>query len=1226
MATQTASSSTWKYDVFLSFCGVDTRKNFTDHLYAALKQKGIVTFRDDEKLERGKYISTELLKAIKESKYAIIVLSRNYASSRWCLIELAKIVECMKDIGLIVLPVFYHVDPSHVRNQTGILAEAFAKHEKDPKINIKDVQAWKDALKEVGNISGWHVNDSHESSDIQQILKRIFSELNFKFSSIFPKGLVGIDSRVKEVLDSYLDEGSGGVCFVGICGMGGMGKTTLAQEIYKRIFVNFEASSFIDNVREETKNRGLVSLQKQLISKILMESETNIWKISEGINVIGNIVRNKKVLIVLDDVDGEEQLEALAGNHDWFGSGSRIIVTSRDSHLLRRCDMNFIYTIKELNNDDALKLFSWRAFKKPDPKENYMDLSQDFVNYANGLPLALKVLGSLLFDKEIDEWIGALDKLKVEPDKKILDILKISYDGLTNTQKELFLDIACFFKGENKDCIRDILKSFGYYPEYNIGVLIDKSLITIEPKETIWMHDLLQEMGQEIVSQESPKELGGRRRLLHYEDVLFVLKNNIGTEVVEGIKLNMPIEIKEHLNAEAFSKMKKLRLLKIGYEQPPRDLIRGPVQLPQGLSYISNELRAIDWHGYPLKSMPTSFQPNKLVELRMHYSGIKQLWKGIMVLNELKLIDLSDSQNLIEIPDLSGVPNLKQLILQRCTRLYKIHASLGDLKRLIRLDLNGCKCLESLPHKISLEALEFFNLSGCSKLKKFPDIAENMPRLSKLCLSETTIKDLSLLVIHSTSLIELDLRDCKNLSSLPIAICSLMSLKTLNLSGCSKLDELPKNLGKIEGLEELDLSGTAITSLPSSIIHLKNLKVLSLSRCVGLSSNKLTRFPLMQLRRSPDPTGMLERSLIGLCSLIKLDLSYCNVQTIPNVLGCLSSLIRLHLRGNNFVSLPESIIQLSNLRDLSIGGCAHLRMLPKLPLNIGFINARNCTSLETLSLRPESHFRPDFDLLGCNKLIKNQDYGDLFSTMLRHYLINTQGLHNYTFHHLIPGSEIPKWFSHQNVGISVNLQVPSDLLGNKWMGIAVCAVFVFRKHHPLHQLHIQDYGDMIGTHYLGCSIAGSRVGGRLILSEEFGKIESYQLYLYYYPVPYFGVDWKTILNQVDSNGFSQIEVKFEPEGPGLEVTKCGAHLVSERDIEDLINQTKAGPSSCIITPYDEDGFEDSEIDAKIKLSSDDSNGEGAGPSGEATSNDEPPHLYLIENWFGNSDCEEEESQ
>ena len=125
------------------------------------------------------------------------------------------------------------------------------------------------------------------------------------------------------------------------------------------------------------------------------------------------------------------------------------------------------------------------------------------------------------------KWNSVLDKLKTESDKFFLDILKISYDRLTNTQKELFLDIACFFKGENKDCIRDILKSFGYYPEYNIGVLIDKSLITIELDETIWMHDLLQEMGQEIVSQESPKELGGCRRLSLYEDVLFVLKNNI---------------------------------------------------------------------------------------------------------------------------------------------------------------------------------------------------------------------------------------------------------------------------------------------------------------------------------------------------------------------------------------------------------------------------------------------------------------------------------------------------------------------------------------------------------------------------------------------------------------------------------------------------------------------------------------------------------------------------
>ena len=274
----------------------------------------------------------------------------------------------------------------------------------------------------------------HESIVIQEIIGRIFSELYSKFSSVSEE-LVGMESCVEKMLDSYLGKGLGSVCFVGICGMGGIGKTTLAQEIYKRISGNFEASSFIANVREETKNQGLVSLQKQLLSKILKKSEINIWNVFEGINIIRNTLCNKRVFIVLDDVDKEEQFGALAGKHDWFGPGSRIIVTSRDSHLLIRCGVNDIYTAKGLSNDDALQLFSWRAFHKPYPEEDYVNLSNDFVNYANGLPLALKVLGSSLFAKRTNEWKSALDKLKEEPKRKILDILQISFDGLTNTQK-----------------------------------------------------------------------------------------------------------------------------------------------------------------------------------------------------------------------------------------------------------------------------------------------------------------------------------------------------------------------------------------------------------------------------------------------------------------------------------------------------------------------------------------------------------------------------------------------------------------------------------------------------------------------------------------------------------------------------------------------------------------------------------------------------------------------
>ena len=244
----------------------------------------------------------------------------------------------------------------------------------------------------------------HESIAIQEILKRIFSKLNPVFQSTITKDLVGIESHVEEVLDLYFGEGLGDVPFVGICRMGEIDKTTLAQEIYKRISSNFEACSFIVNVKEETKKQGLLSLQKQLLSKILIESEIDIWNFQEGINVIGNTLHNKKVLIVLDDVDRDEQLKALVGRHYWFGPGSRIILTSRDSHFLRRNGVDDVYTIKGLNDDEALELFSLGAFKKTHPEESYKDLSMDFVNYAKGLPLALKVLGSSLFGRRIDAW------------------------------------------------------------------------------------------------------------------------------------------------------------------------------------------------------------------------------------------------------------------------------------------------------------------------------------------------------------------------------------------------------------------------------------------------------------------------------------------------------------------------------------------------------------------------------------------------------------------------------------------------------------------------------------------------------------------------------------------------------------------------------------------------------------------------------------------------------
>jgi hypothetical protein len=152
------SSPEGAYDVFLSFRGEDTRKTFTDHLYAALDQAGIRAFRDDDELPRGEEISDHLLRAIQESKISIVVFSKGYASSRWCLNELVEILECKKrKTGQIVLPIFYDIDPSDVRKQTGSFAKAFDKHEK--RFEEKLVKEWRKALEDAANLSGRSLNN-----------------------------------------------------------------------------------------------------------------------------------------------------------------------------------------------------------------------------------------------------------------------------------------------------------------------------------------------------------------------------------------------------------------------------------------------------------------------------------------------------------------------------------------------------------------------------------------------------------------------------------------------------------------------------------------------------------------------------------------------------------------------------------------------------------------------------------------------------------------------------------------------------------------------------------------------------------------------------------------------------------------------------------------------------------------------------------------------------------
>ncbi|XP_050257412.1 TMV resistance protein N-like isoform X35 [Quercus robur] len=922
----------WNYDVFLSFRGKDTRYNFVGHLYEALIQKGIHIFKDDINLDRGRPILPELLKAIGESRFAIVIISEDYASSDSCLVELAHIIHCKKEMGMTILPVFHHVDPSNIRKQLGTFEQAFIEHEK--KENKETVEKWRDALREVGSLSGWHLKEyCSEIENIKDIVGCISLHLKYDALPYIAKDLVGINSRMEE-FESHLALGSNDVRFIGIWGMGGMGKTTLARVVYYMVSIKFEACSFIEDVRERSERDGLVTLQQDLISDILKGTDLKIRDKYDGVINIRNRLRCKRILLVLDDVDKLDQLKFLVGEHDWFGPGSRIIITTRDEHVLKTHEVNEIYEVDGLNDEHALRLFSSKAFKGKHVPNDYLELSKHFLNYARGLPLALEVLGSFLNGKSIAEWKSALERLKDFPERIILQALKISFDGLRDAEKEIFLHIACFLNHKEKDHVLEVLDSLGLHPVIGLKELIDKSLLKITYMHIVWMHDLLEEMGKDIVRNECLNDPGKRSRLWCYKDIESVLKKNKGMKAVQAMHILCNYDKDEHevketcWSPEAISQMYNLKFLRI----------YGIFQDPQ---HLPNSLRVLCWSYYPSNSLPSTFQPDELVMLCLPHSRNEQLCIGIKNFDKLKIIDLSSSGFIIS-PDFTGVPNLEKLNLSSCQKLRELHPSVGILKKLVHFDLKFCENLVCLPNTIcSLNSLERLDLCGCSNFDNLPENLGNLKGLKMLYLSGTAIKELPSSIDGLTTLTSLTLNDCKNLVCLPSTICSLKLLERLDLSRCSNFDNLPENLGNLKGLKELNLSGTSIKELPSSIDGLTALTSLTLQDCENLVC--------------------LPSTICSLKLLECLDLYGCsNFDNLPENLGNLKGLEELYLSGTAIKELPSSIDGLTTLTSLTLNDCKNLVCLPS-----------SLNSLERLDFCGRSNFDNLPENLGNLKGLKN---------------------------------------------------------------------------------------------------------------------------------------------------------------------------------------------------------------------------------------------------------------
>ncbi|KAK7243137.1 hypothetical protein RIF29_37924 [Crotalaria pallida] len=974
-----------RWDVFLSFRGTDTRDTFTQSLYDSLHSHGVRAFRDDDGLDRGDDIAESLLEAIDDSAASIVIISPNYASSHWCLEELAKICDCKR----LILPVFYKVDPSDVRKQRGPFEEGFRCHEARFQKQKGKVAKWREAMKKVGGIAGFVFNTSEEHNLIQRLVQRVLKELS-NTPMCVGEFMVGLDDRVEQVM-KLLEVESSGVRILGLYGMGGIGKTTMAKALFNSLVDRFEHRCFISNVKEvSSKDNGLVSLQSKIIKDLFpgAVAPSVINDVNAGISAIKRRVHENRVLIVLDDVDDVNQFNSLIGKRDWFYEGSRIVITTRDREVLTKSHVNELYEVKELYSSEALELFSHHALRRKEPTGNFLKLSKQIVSLTGKLPLALEVFGSFLFGKRrVEEWEDALEKLKLIRPKHLQDVLKISYNGLDDQEKCIFLDIACLFlqMGMKRDDLIDSLRGCGFRGEIAITVLVEKCLIKIIDN-TLWMHDQIRDMGRQIVLDENLLDPGMRSRLWDRAEIMMVMKDVKGTRYIQGIALDEPrfnrneVEanssknlqwrtslgnllahikpsIKNYLQPQA-EKNKEVKAHTKSFEPMVslRLLLINNLRL-EGKS-LPAELKWLRWQGCPYECMPLDSWPRELAVLDLSNSKkIENLWgwKGSKVPKNLVVLNLSYCIQLASIPDLSGCGHLEKIILENCISLTTLHESIGSLTTLRTLNLTLCSNLTELPSDVSgLKHLDSLILSRCLKLKALPENIGSLKSLKTLLADDTAIEEIPQSIFRLTKLEHLTLDGCQHLRRLPSCIGHLCSLQELSLNH-SGLEELPSSVGSLKNLESLGLmcksltvipdsignltsltelwvNDSAIRELPSTIGSLSYLRKLSVEKCKFLSKlpdsiKALASVVELQLNQTaitnlPDQIGEMKL-------LRKLEMMNCkHLESLPESIGHLASLITLNIFNGNIMELPESIGLLENLVNLRLNKCRMLRMLP----------------------------------------------------------------------------------------------------------------------------------------------------------------------------------------------------------------------------------------------------------------------------------------------------------
>ncbi|KAM5583688.1 putative disease resistance protein [Rosa sericea] len=948
LSIPSASARQWKYDVFLSFRG-ETRHGFVSHLYDELESTGrINTFMDEEKMEVGKAISPNLLMAIEESRLAIVVLSPNYASSPWCLDELTKIHQSMEGRDRI-LPVFYHVDPSHVRHQLGSYAEAFTNHEEKSRQSNEKFDQWRLALKNVADLSGW---DTKNFRSERELVKRIVKFVCNKVLQVPPRPIPfefkaqptddfestrrARDNLIKALKDNHISA-------IGVYGRGGVGKTSLVKHVSAQArelgLVNYVIWAVVGLIPEWRNIQG--TLADQLSLKF--EEETEIGRAAR---LKERIMGGNNILIVLDDVWEGIDLSSLGipSYDELQRRNSKLILTSRRMHICYSMECQARIHLDILSEEDSWNLFVEQSGKSFHKSTELYDVARMVARECSGLPLSLIIVARALGDTEIEDWKEAARRVRASQPASPEDggdpcgCIKLSYDYLRSDDAKSFFLLCCLFPEDYDIPIEDLLK-------YAIGKGLLQDVKTIQEARAT-ANSVIKSLGTSGLLLDGTKEGCVRMHDVVRDVAVLILLSEDGhrSMVKSGCALRHWPRISLQRGYSAIS------LMMNDIDRLPEDLVcselqilllqknAGIYEIPETFFQSSNALRVLDISFTNISLLPRSF--NILINLQALFLDYCN-----------KLIDISIFRNLkkLEILSMRGFP------------LQELPKEIEYLTNLRMLDVSGSYTIGIFPYNVMSRLCKLEELymqcnsggwgskihGGGEETNVGPEEFIGLTHLNIVKLHISDAECLPKTVIHSLSWVNFDICISTELPSRDYSSTPYFSddhSRTLTLSTTIKslpdwfINTVTKKAGKLQYLKCKGLENILVEYERGRLHGLKYLAVIGPHKNMEVLMDTITWVPNKPVFENLEELHLLGVSCLkALClgelppgSLFKLKslkLEYCHdlvsAMLPSNLLKSIQNLEKLHCEDMNGMEYvfgseglePEGII-LTKLREM----------------------------------------------------------------------------------------------------------------------------------------------------------------------------------------------------------------------------------------------------------------------------------------------------------------------